>query len=99
MCRCLLYYYGDESEIDLEANGEREFSEWTWLPLEQLPEEVMQLVRSALGGRAWVHNHQMAALHAFQKEHLENSGAWLLHRLWTSNAKFTGGLPRSLARS
>ncbi len=40
--RCLLYYYGDESEIDLEGNGEREFSEWTWLPLEQLPEEVMR---------------------------------------------------------
>ncbi len=38
--RCLMYYYGDESEIDLESHGEREFSDWCWMPLEQLPEEV-----------------------------------------------------------
>ena len=38
--RCLLYYYGDESEIDLDAHGEREFSEWAWMPLEQLPDEA-----------------------------------------------------------
>ena len=35
-----MYYYGDESEIDLESHGEREFSDWCWMPLEQLPEEV-----------------------------------------------------------
>ena len=35
-----MYYYGDESEIDLDAHGEREFSDWRWMPLEQLPEEV-----------------------------------------------------------
>ena len=40
MRRCLMYYYGDESEIDLEGHGEREFSDWRWMPLEQLPEEV-----------------------------------------------------------
>jgi hypothetical protein len=38
--RCLMYYYGDESEIDLDAHGEREFSEWCWMPLEDLPHEV-----------------------------------------------------------
>ena len=38
-----MYYYGDESEIDLEGHGEREFSDWRWMPLEQLPEEVMRL--------------------------------------------------------
>lgn len=35
-----MYYYGDESEIDLEGHGEREFSDWCWMPLEHLPEEV-----------------------------------------------------------
>lgn len=35
-----MYYYGDESEIDLDAHGEREFSEWKWMPLEDLPNEV-----------------------------------------------------------
>lgn len=38
-----MYYYGDESEIDLEGHGEREFSDWRWMPLEQLPEEVTTL--------------------------------------------------------
>ena len=39
-----MYYYGDESEIDLDAHGEREFSDWRWMPLEQLPEEVCLLL-------------------------------------------------------
>ena len=38
--RCLMYYYGDEKEIDLDGHGEREFSDWCWMPLEELPEEV-----------------------------------------------------------
>ncbi|CAL5223788.1 g6356 [Coccomyxa viridis] len=42
---CLMYYYGDESEIDLDAHGEREFSDWRWMPLEQLPEEVVEFKR------------------------------------------------------
>ncbi len=36
-----MYFYGDESEIDLEKFGEREFSEWKWMPLEELPLEVI----------------------------------------------------------
>ena len=43
MCRCLMYYYGDETEIDLDGHGEREFSDWCWMPLEELPEEVLCL--------------------------------------------------------
>ena len=39
-----MYYYGDELEIDLEGHGEREFSDWRWMPLEQLPEEVTRLL-------------------------------------------------------
>lgn len=35
-----MYFYGDESEIDLEKYGEREFSEWRWMPLDDLPNEV-----------------------------------------------------------
>lgn len=38
-----MYFYGDESEIDLEKYGEREFSEWRWMPLEELPLEVLHL--------------------------------------------------------
>ena len=41
--RCLMYYYGDETEIDLDGHGEREFSDWCWMPLEELPEEVLSL--------------------------------------------------------
>ena len=48
VCRCLMYYYGDEAEIDLEGHGEREFSDWCWMPLEQLPEEVTRLSVPAL---------------------------------------------------
>ena len=43
VCRCLMYYYGDEKEIDLDGHGEREFSDWCWMPLEELPEEVLSL--------------------------------------------------------
>lgn len=35
-----MYFYGSESEIDLDRHGEREFSEYAWLPLEALPEKV-----------------------------------------------------------
>ncbi len=35
--RCLMYFYGSEAEIDLDRHGEREFSEYAWLPLEDLP--------------------------------------------------------------
>ncbi|CAL8463525.1 g3059 [Coccomyxa elongata] len=42
---CLMYFYGDESEIDLEKYGEREFSEWRWMPLEELPLEVVDFKR------------------------------------------------------
>ena len=38
-----MYYYGDETEIDLDGHGEREFSDWCWMPLEELPEEVLCL--------------------------------------------------------
>ena len=38
--RCLMYFYGSEAEIDLDRHGEREFSEYAWLPLEELPEKV-----------------------------------------------------------
>ena len=37
---CLMYFYGSESEIDLDRHGEREFSEYAWLPLEALPDKV-----------------------------------------------------------
>ena len=37
---CLMYFYGSEAEIDLGRHGEREFSEYAWLPLEALPEKV-----------------------------------------------------------
>ena len=29
-------FYGSDSEVDLERNGEREFSGYTWLPLEEI---------------------------------------------------------------
>ena len=45
-----MYYYGDESEIDLDAHGEREFSDWRWMPLEQLPEEVRRPLHACLLG-------------------------------------------------
>ena len=33
-------FYGTEAEIDLERHGEREFFEYTWLPLEDMPAQV-----------------------------------------------------------
>lgn len=33
-------FYGGEAEVDLERHGEREFSEYTWLPLEEMPAQV-----------------------------------------------------------
>ncbi|KAK9815280.1 hypothetical protein WJX72_001012 [[Myrmecia] bisecta] len=41
----LLHFYGEESEIDLALHGQREFSEYAWLPIEQLPHEVVDFKR------------------------------------------------------
>jgi hypothetical protein len=38
----LLEYVGDESEIDLACHGHPEFSEFAWMPLERLPEGVVE---------------------------------------------------------
>lgn len=37
----LLHFYGDESEIDLSHGGHPEFSEYTWMPLDAMPAEVI----------------------------------------------------------
>lgn len=39
--RFLAHFFGDESEIDLSHGGKPEFTEYTWLPMEQLPHEVV----------------------------------------------------------
>jgi putative (di)nucleoside polyphosphate hydrolase len=42
----LLRFVGDEAEIDLSGIGEkREFSEYKWLPMEQLPDWVVPFKR------------------------------------------------------
>jgi putative (di)nucleoside polyphosphate hydrolase len=41
----LYYYSGDDSQVDLEANGEREFSEWCWMPITDLPSNVVSFKR------------------------------------------------------
>ena len=33
-------FYGSDSEVSLERNGEREFSAFTWLPLEEVAAQV-----------------------------------------------------------
>ncbi len=33
-------FYGSESEVNLNRNGEREFSAYTWLPLEDIAAQV-----------------------------------------------------------
>ena len=33
-------FYGSESEIDLERHGEREFSAFTWMPLQDIAAQV-----------------------------------------------------------
>ncbi len=38
--RFLLKFYGSESEVNLDRNGEREFSAYTWLPLEDIAAQV-----------------------------------------------------------
>jgi hypothetical protein len=63
-----MYFYGDESEIDLEKFGEQEFSEWKWMPLEELPLEVIYLspkpsYLSFLDGSNHCSNHRIS-LHA-----------------------------------
>ena len=45
--RCLMYFYGSEAEIDLDRHGEREFSEYAWLPLEDLPAKARLSGRTA----------------------------------------------------
>jgi putative (di)nucleoside polyphosphate hydrolase len=43
----LLRFVGDEAEIDLSGIGEqREFSEYKWLPMEQLPDWVVPFKRA-----------------------------------------------------
>ncbi len=39
--RFLAHFFGDDSEIDLSHGGKPEFTEYTWLPIEQLPHEVV----------------------------------------------------------
>lgn len=46
---CLMYFYGSESEIDLDRHGEREFSEYAWLPLEALPDKVRRASGDLVG--------------------------------------------------
>lgn len=36
-----MYFYGEESEIDLEAGGAREFLEHAWMPLEEVALRVV----------------------------------------------------------
>ena len=40
MRRFLLKFYGSESEVNLDRSGEREFSAYTWLPLEDIAAQV-----------------------------------------------------------
>lgn len=44
-CRFLAHFYGDVGEIDLSHGGKPEFKEYTWLPIEQLPQEVVHFKR------------------------------------------------------
>lgn len=37
----LLEFHGSENEIDLTCHGTPEFSEWTWMPLEEMPGMVV----------------------------------------------------------
>ena len=39
-------FYGAESEVDLEKHGEREFSDYTWLPIEEMPSQVRSSMAS-----------------------------------------------------
>jgi len=41
----LMTFYGAESEVDLEKHGEREFSDYTWLPIEEMPSQVVSFKR------------------------------------------------------
>eukprot|EP00884_Botryococcus_braunii_P003217 jgi/Botrbrau1/12897/Bobra.0299s0014.1 len=41
----LIHFYGNDREIDLEHHGEREFSDYTWMPLDRLPDEVVAFKR------------------------------------------------------
>lgn len=40
-CRMLMYFYGSDTEIDLDAGGDREFLEHRWMRLEELPHRVV----------------------------------------------------------
>ena len=35
-----MFSFGDDTEIDLQAHEEREFLEYQWMRLEELPEKV-----------------------------------------------------------
>ncbi len=37
---CRVQFLGEEGEIDLVGHGEPEFSEFTWMDLDHLPERV-----------------------------------------------------------
>ena len=37
----LVEFQGSDAEIDLSCHGEPEFSEYSWMPLEQLPASVV----------------------------------------------------------
>ncbi|KAL4424880.1 hypothetical protein ABPG77_002103 [Micractinium sp. CCAP 211/92] len=41
----LLEFLGDDSEIDLSCHGHPEFSEYTWAPLDALPDSVVDFKR------------------------------------------------------
>lgn len=41
----LYRFDGEESQIDLELHGKREFSEYCWMPIEELPRNVVSFKR------------------------------------------------------
>lgn len=41
----LMEFEGDDDEIDLTCHGSPEFSEWRWMPLNELPEKVVDFKR------------------------------------------------------
>ena len=38
-------YYGDDSDINLTAHGEQEFSEWKWVDLKTIPDIIVPFKR------------------------------------------------------
>lgn len=38
----LLHFHGDDGEIDISCHGTPEFSEWKWVRLQELPDNVVE---------------------------------------------------------